>query len=360
MKIIKLDLKRRELELIPEDFEDLYFLHMFVKRGDHVRSWTVRHIKRLKGDSARPERGERVRVMIEIEVKETELEGLRGALRIKGVIREAPDWLPAKGKHHTIIVRPGHRLHLRKTRILDFEIRRLERLSSGKRRRILIVAMDYDEATIALLHEVGVDILERRAVSLPSKLDEKGRRSTIARFFSEMAARILELVKREDVKHIVVAGPGIAKREFYAYLSSRLQDVNIMVEDATSGDVSGVYEVIRRGVERRILRECEIVEAQRAIEDALAYLGKGVPKVALGIEEVLKASTMGAIEILVIGERLMRDPSLQDSLAEVIENTERYRGKILILSSKAELYPTLRSFGGILALLRFPIELKAS
>ncbi len=356
MKILSFNYKHKDIELIPEDFEDLYFLSILIKKGDVVYAWTTRHVKPRAKDEGRPDRGDRVRVYLGIEVENVEITGFREALRVKGKVIEAPDWLAIKGRYHSLTIGRGTPLRVIKQHLLEYELKRLKKLSIGKKRRILIVALDYDEATIALLHDLGIEILETKSISLPGKSEEKGRRAVISRFFKSLIEIISRIVQREDVKDIVLAGPGLAKVSFKKYLLKEIPRVKVFIEDATSSNESGVYEVIRRGIEVKILKEYELIEAQRILMEVLARIGRNDPRVIYGLDEVEKVAGMGVIESLVVGEDLLRNPTLSERVVSVMETVERYRGKVMLLNHKAEYYPTLKSLGSIAGLLRYSIR----
>ncbi len=355
MRILEADLKHNSFELIPECFEDLHFLGLFIKRGDHVYSWSSRHVKPEREGGKRPDRGNRLRVYLGIEVEDTEISGFRGALRVRGRIIEAPEWLPVKGRYHTLTVGMGTRIRIIKQAITNFEIKRLKRLSK-RRERVLIVSVDYDEATIALLHDAGVEIIERRSTTIPGKREVGVRDQAITAFLKSVAENVLNLARRENVKNVIIAGPGLAKTRLHKILSGLNPNLRIFVEDVTSSDESGVYEVIRRGAGLRVLRECELAEAQRALEEALARIGRGNARIAYGIDEVQEAAEMGAVDILVVGEVMLKNPAISNRLVSIMELVDEYGGKVLLLSPKAELYPTLRNLGGIVALLRYAIK----
>jgi len=56
VKIIKLDLKKNIITLVPEDFDDVYLLSLLIRPGDKVTSWTLRQMKFEAGE--RKVRGE--------------------------------------------------------------------------------------------------------------------------------------------------------------------------------------------------------------------------------------------------------------------------------------------------------------
>ena len=354
MKIIKLDLKKNIITLVPEDFDDVYLLSLLIRPGDKVTSWTLRQMKFEAGE--RKVRGERVRVMITIEAESTEIDTFRGGLKVKGRIIEAPEWLHVEGKYHSLILRPGFEVTIAKEEITQFELRRLERASKEKKRKILIVAIDYGEATIAILSSTGVHELMTIDRNIPGKsIEHSKRRKYIAKFLNEVMNTVEKIYNREKAEALVIAGPGLAKKELERMLRSHCPTMKVIVEDATSSSISGVYEVLRRGVEQKVIGYFEAIEAQKVIEEVLRRLSKGDNRVAYGLDDVKMAAKIGAIETLVVSEGLFRDPTKYAEIVELVDAIERSGGRVLIMGRDFELFQTLQSLGGIVAKLRFPI-----
>ena len=356
MKIIKLDVKKRIIKLVPDDFDDIYLLSLIIRPGDLVTSWTLRQVKYETG-SGRKVRGEKVKVTLTVEVEDIEIDTFRGGLRVRGKIIEAPEWLHVEGKHHSLTLRPGTEVTIEKKKITEFELRRLERARKERKRTILIVAIDYGEATIAMLTSRGVHEIMTISQNIPGKRAEpSSRRAYIARFVNDVISSIKRICEKEKVDTIVVAGPGMAKKELAERLKEEMDRINIVIEDATSSDISGVYEVLRRGVERKVIAHFEAIEAQGVIEEVLRRLSKNDERIAYGIDDVRIAAAMGAVDKLVIAETLFRDPSRYAEIVEIVDAVEKRGGRVLIMSKDFELYQTLQSLGGIVAQLRYPIQ----
>ena len=64
------------ISCIPEDSDDLVSLRRIIKKGDRVVGETVRVIKQEK-DFARPDKGERVKIKLVLEVEKISLDNLR-------------------------------------------------------------------------------------------------------------------------------------------------------------------------------------------------------------------------------------------------------------------------------------------
>ena len=86
-------------------------------------------------------------------------------------------------------------------------------------------------------------------------------------------------------------------------------------------------------------------------------LGKGENTVAYGLEDVEKASNMGAIEKLILADTLLRDSEDEQRLRleKLMLDVEHRNGGVTVVSTEHEAGSKVLALGGIVALLRFPM-----
>ena len=92
------------VSVIPEDSDDLLTLRRIIMEGDRIIGDTTRVIKQEK-DFARPDRGERIRIRLSMDVEKLSLDNVLDRLRIKGVIFESTNESVPHGSHHSFIVK---------------------------------------------------------------------------------------------------------------------------------------------------------------------------------------------------------------------------------------------------------------
>jgi len=92
------------VSVIPEDSDDLLTLRRIIMEGDRIIGDTTRVIKQEK-DFARPDRGERIRIRLSMDVEKLSLDNVLDRLRIKGVIAESTNESVPHGSHHSFIVK---------------------------------------------------------------------------------------------------------------------------------------------------------------------------------------------------------------------------------------------------------------
>jgi protein pelota len=92
--------------LIPEESDDLFTLRRIIQSGDRMVGDTTRAIKQEK-DFSRPDRGERVKIRIALDVEKISLDDTVDRLRVQGTIAESDSESVKKGSHHSLILKIG-------------------------------------------------------------------------------------------------------------------------------------------------------------------------------------------------------------------------------------------------------------
>ena len=92
------------VSVIPEDSDDLLTLRRIIKKDDRVVGDTTRVIK-LDKEFSRPDKGERIRIRISLDVEKPSLDNVLDRLRIGGIIAESTNESVPHGSHHSFILR---------------------------------------------------------------------------------------------------------------------------------------------------------------------------------------------------------------------------------------------------------------
>ena len=359
MRILKIDLKKGFVKVQPESLDDIWHLFNVISKGDGVYAKTTRAVK-IDEEGMRPAKGERISVSVGIIVDDVSFDKSINRLRVKGVVVEAPEDLGIKGSHHTINVVIGNPVTITKTKWLGHQIDRLKAASEQKVAPILVVALDDGDCCIALLQHYGFDVKLEMKSKLPGKLDEDKRAEGMLGYFKAITESLDNIVKRTDGS-IVIVGPGFVKEKFASYLKDKapyLTDKIIAVKSVGSAGVAGVHEALRSGILANVAKQIRAVEEAEKVEDVFARIGKGSRNVTYGINDVEKAVDFGAVELLLVADKFLREASSVETikLEEVIRKAEKMRGKVMIVSTEQEAGEKILSLGGIAATLRFPIS----
>ncbi|AEM38169.1 translation factor pelota [Pyrolobus fumarii 1A] len=353
MKVTHVDLKRGVVAVVPETSDDIWLLSLVIKPGDYVKGKTVRDVRFGERGSGR---SRRVAMVLTIRVENVEFQPFSSKLRIRGVVVEGPERFGVKGKHHTITVDVGQEIVIVKEEGWPRPL--LERLQQASRGlRAVLAAVDYDEYAVAVLQGQGVRIVVDHSMSLPGK-DDPRRGEILHQELVTLAKKIVETAKKEDTRVVVIGGPGFLKERVAELVRQLDTGLRVYTETAATGGVAGVYEIIRRGKIREILGELAALEAEEFLEKFERLLVQKPELVTYTLDHVERAAEMGAIEELLVLDELLHspDPDVRIRVEEVLRKADATRAKIRFVSLETPAGLKLKSFGGIAAILRYPVE----
>ncbi|MDH5807158.1 MAG: mRNA surveillance protein pelota [Candidatus Methanomethylicaceae archaeon] len=353
MRIIEKDLKNKSIEIEIEDIEDLWHLYNLIDIGDKVCGYTMREIRILKKDGSE-ERCGKHRVYMCIEVEDLQFQRFTENLRIRGKIISCPEEVHAKGQYHTFSIKVGDCIKIIKKLWLSFHEERLSLAEKKEKQNALIVTIDEEEAEIFLIRGDAISHLISINSNLPGKYLENNRSSERRNFLLSITKEIIRIAEREKA-HIIIGGPGFTKNDLFSILKEK--NVNAILEDASSIGFSGVREIIKRGALSKIFKNSLIVRDLKLIDELLFRLAKKPSMVAYGLNEVKKVAEQGAVDSLLISEKIFKTASFEERilLEEICKNVEKYGGKVYFISLDNEKGIQLFNLGGIAALLRFSV-----
>jgi len=333
MKIVEQDLKRGMVKILVQGKEDCWHVYNVVEKGDYVSAFTYRS-RKGESDKIRSKKEEKERVYLKIQVEDKEFQKFTDRLRIRGRIVEGVDEI---GAYHTISVEPGMEIKIEKE-WKEWQLKRL-REATKKHPKIVIVAIDDEMATIAKVHEYGVEevatIYSNRSGKMYGNGDDK----------REYFGQILTKIKSMSLP-VVIVGPGFEKDAFIEFSKGELK--NYFVDNVSHSGMAGVYEALRRGIIEKVMKENRVAKEMKFVEEIMERIAKN-EKVAYGEEEVKKAVEMGAVDKLFILNSMVMEEE------ELIKKAEEMGAEIEIINEWHEGGSRLASLGGIAAFLRYEI-----
>jgi len=341
MRILKIDEKHRLLQVIPENEDDLWHLSKIIESGDIIKGVTSRKEKGKEGSSAI-----RKTFFAEIEVQSVHFDRFGKVLRVNGrIIAGKLDMIPL-GSMQVIEIEPNQKYSIEKKVLMRYHIERLEKAKRSKGQEILILVLDDEAATIAILKDFKC---ESRAEIRSRKSGKQFESEEWEReYFGEIAKKISDY----KVSTVVIAGPGFVKEDLANFLREKNFSGNIYVQGASTTGITGLNEVIKSPLIEKIAREAQIVEESKIIEKVLEEIAKA-GAVAYGLSEVKKAAQMRAIETLLVLDELLAEK--REEIADIIDMAEKGNAKVHIFNSEYEPGKKLEGIGGIAALLRYKI-----
>ncbi len=347
MKILHQDTKRKRIKVRIDNLDDLWHLKNLIDEGDIVSAVTYRREENQR-DTLRASRGEKKRMRLDIEVEKVEFHDFTDRLRILGTIVEGPQDL---GSYHTLNLTEEDNLTMIKEEWKEHHLKRLkEAVESSERPLVTLLAMEEDDATIAVLRQYGVKEMARVNPNRGGKMYE-GDKMTRKEFFEEVAVKLKMILM--DESPLVILGPGFTKEDIYEYLKRHHPEMieHAQVVHSGCGGMTGIHEVLKSGKEGGVLEQQRVSYEAEKVEELLVRIKKDEP-LAYGVESVNNAVEIGAVETLLILDKRVRDEEGE----KIMERTEQLGGNVIIVSSSHEGGDKLEALGGYGALLRYKIE----
>ncbi len=182
-----------------------------------------------------------------------------------------------------------------------------------------LIVMDRAEVTLGLLRGKRVETLRNRQSQVPSKHGRGGQSQhrfermiehAAHEFFvkiGEMAGELF-LPRKEALKGILLGGPGATKEYFYkeAYLHYELQQKVVQpLFDTGYTDDYGLRELVEKATQT--LHGLDLTEEKRIVQKLLSEIRKAEQGLAAyGEADVNHALDLGAVDTLLISEGLRR------------------------------------------------------
>lgn len=345
MQILHKNLRNKEIKIIIDNLDDLWHLYNIIEEDDLVSALSLRKVE-SKEEKLRPEKLEKKKVFLILKVEKVEFHEFSDRLRILGTINEGEE----KGKYHTFNLTIGDDLKIKK----EWKDWHLERINSAVKSAkvpiVIFVAIDYDECTIAILRTYGIQEVARiHGVSYGKQYSTKESKKD---FYNEIFIKLKQIRSNEK---LIILGPGFAKEEFFSFVKEKDNEFakNFIIESSGQSGMVGIQELLRRGVVSKVLKESRVAEETELVEKLLEEIAKDGLAV-YGKEEVKFALNLGAVEILLISDEILRRKKEE----EILEIAKNLNVKIFVISSVNECGKKLNGLGGIACLTRYKIQNK--
>ncbi|MFP4143027.1 MAG: mRNA surveillance protein pelota [Thermoplasmata archaeon] len=346
MKVLHQDKREGKIKVRIDNLDDLWHLKNIINPEDKVSAITYRR-EETQRDKIRSERGEKKRMRLDIEVEKVEFHEFTDRLRILGVIVEGPQ---DHGSYHTLNLTEGDEL----TIIKEWKDHELDRLAEAVDRSeeplITFVALEEEEATLAIMRQYGVKEMAHISPNRSGKMYDS-EKMTREEFFEEIVKKLDTVI--DPGEPLVILGPGFTKEDFFEYCKRNHSELvkNAEVVPAGEGGMTGVNEVIKKGKERETLDGQRMSYESEQVEELLKEI-KRDGAYSYGMENVKRAVKIGAVETLLILDTEVRD----DEGEELMEKVEELGGEVIVISSTHEGGEKLEALGEVGALLRYKIE----
>lgn len=172
-------------------------------------------------------------------------------------------------------------------------------------------------------------------------------------------SKVVDLVSRvfKEGDELVVAGPGNFKNAIANQLKERLKAQSIqMVEGLDTTGSDGVRSLVKDQAFQKIAKGSLLVEIQQVVAEVVKRVSSGDPKVAYSLPRVRYAANAGAVESCAVSDDVFSAGLNEEELVDVLNSVEGRGGAVYLADSSMEFGKQVSSFGGIVALLRYPIR----
>jgi protein pelota len=346
MKQLGFKHKHGELKLKVEHPEDLWYLNNMIDPGDTVSGKTLRKLKPTEEAKA-----ERKLVFMAIQVEKIDYSPQE--LRVSGKVLEGPEDVP-HGSYHTFSIEQGNIITLTKPEWLGYQLDYLKEATTVKVPKIIICVFDREEAVFAKLTRDGYTMLTTIKGKVAKKaVDEKVKET----FYESIIAQLEEYDKRFALDKIILASPAFWKEELYKVLTNQELKKKIIQATCSGVDETAIAEVLKRKETQQALQAERVSKEMSIVEDLFLAIAKKGPA-AYGKKEVAQAAEAGAIEHLLVTDKLIQQSRAESKFQELdqtMKQVDRAKGRVWIISTEHEGGKKLQGLGGIGALLRYKL-----
>ncbi|WP_296805295.1 peptide chain release factor aRF-1 [uncultured Methanobrevibacter sp.] len=270
-----------------------------------------------------------------------------------------------------------------------------------------VAVIDRNEATYATLKGKKENILGHLTSGVPGKHKAGGQsQRRFDRVIEDLAHQFLKrigehmneafLPLKDDLKGIILGGPGFTKKDFYdgEYLQYELKNKVISIVDTSYTGEEGIREVIARAADD--LENLDVMHEKKLVQRFIQELRKDKGLCSYGENQVRNNLIMGAVDILLLSEDLssmrkgyicpscgtqkeitvknqaeadglkpkcpncgevLKEESSVDLADDFIEKAEEMNTDVEFISTETEEGMQLfRAFGGIAAIMRYYVE----
>ena len=224
----------------------------------------------------------------------------------------------------------------------------------GKKTKFILIAIDTGDCGIGRLKGTHLHLLP----NLYSGSSGKRYKSNfkIETFFDGVIGAISSVVEKDNL--VIIFGPGETKKKFYNYVSKKpLADKCQfkIIEGIDSGGEDGIHIFTKSDAMKEVMADTKLAKVSQIIDEVMFLANKQSKKFSMGIDETKKANDAGAIESLVFSEKAIQDSDEQE-IVDFLNDVESKGGEIFSVDSTIDAGLRVSGLGGIISLLRFPLE----
>ena len=339
------------ISCVPEDSDDLIILRRIIKKGDRIVGETVRVIKQEK-DFARPDKGERIKIRLSLEVEKISLDNVLDRMRVSGIIKESNNESIPHGSHHSFIIKVDQPFNLVKKKWTSIEKKLLK--TNNQNLAFILIAIDTNDCGIGKLKGTHLHLLQNIYSGSSGKRYKTNFK--IENFFDEISKALLSVVRTNN--QIIIFGPGETKNRFANFLAKmqigKNHEIKI-VEGIDSGGEDGIHIFTKSKSMKEIISNSKLAKITDIIDQIMFLAVKKSHKFTMGLEETRIANEHGAVESLIFSEKAIQSYDEQEVI-NFLNDVESKGGIVYSVDTTTDAGLRVEGLGGIISLLRFAIQ----
>ncbi len=225
--------------------------------------------------------------------------------------------------------------------------------SNNKQSGFLFVAIDTGDCGIARLKGTHLQFIPNIYSGSGGKRYKTN--FNIEKFFDQVQQAILAIIKEMD--SIIIFGPGETKKRFANFLQkSQTQKYKIqVVEGIDTGGEDGIYTFTKSQTMKEIMSESKLAKVSGIIDEIMIMANKKSRKFTMGFEETSKANQFGAVKSLVYSDKIIQTYD-EKQIIDFLNDAESKGVETYGVDSSTDIGLRVTGLGGIVSLLRFPVE----
>lgn len=221
-----------------------------------------------------------------------------------------------------------------------------------------LVVMDHREANLAFMRGKSITIVKNMDSPIAGKMKaggqsaerfQRGREEEIKHFFKKIADAMKDAYfNKEELRGIIIGGPGPAKNDFYesGYLLDEIHKKIIGIKDVGDTGENGLRELLAKSEE--LLEKEELIAEQKILNEFLGNMAKDTGLASYGEAEVQKNLENGTVKLLLLSEALP-----EEKVDKFIEIAKQFGTEIALISEQTQEGVQLKELGGFGAILRY-------
>jgi protein pelota len=346
------NVKDKTYVVVPEDSDDLFSLRRILRNNDLLIVDTSRVVKQVK-EFSRPDRGERIKIRIALNVENVSLDSAVDRLRVNGAIVNSNNELVPRGSHHSHTIKPEDLISIEKNRWEELDVAILNRGSNVQ--GFVLVSIDRTEVAVGRISGTHLKMVSNVYSGFSGKM-YRVKEDNIDSYFDDII-KVLFNIKNEN-DSILIFGPGDVKRRFSNYLANNhnLSKTKISVVDGIDvAGQDGIYVFLRSTMLKDVIGSSKIATVSSMLNELMHRINTNDNRIAMGFRDVCEAAKFKAVESLMFSDAVFKDND-ESTVIELLNNVESHGAKTFALDSSTDIGLQVSSLGGIVALLRYALR----